>query len=420
MTTRQPARELVVFAPVSLSQKRAERLPSSAYAEELQRSAGQMRFPPELEARYRAFYLAERRTHVRSFHLILALLTTAVWIGGFLLASEPQHVFSHWRVAGIAILFFGLAWLAYSAWFERLYLGLAPYGCILISIAGAFEVAHQMAVGRAELFAVLTTWSLGLYYLCGILFSSAVFANGILLASFSAAIALSGEPAPHAAYLTAFLAGVAAIGGLAFRNQGARFRRSFLTGCFVAELAARDGLTGLKNRRAFDEHLVRTWQQALRDRRRLVLFMIDVDHFKRFNDRYGHQLGDTALQRIAAVVNGFAGRPLDLAARYGGEEFAIIFYDMQPEHAADLATRLRLAVQELSIEHAESDAGVATISIGVAIVRPTLARSPEGAVQLADEALYESKAGGRNRATVFDKEYDGLATGTFRAATLSR
>jgi PleD family two-component response regulator len=74
----------------------------------------------------------------------------------------------------------------------------------------------------------------------------------------------------------------------------------------------------------------------------------------------------------------------------------------------------------LSIEHAESDAGVATISIGVAIVRPTLARSPEGAVQLADEALYESKAGGRNRATVFDKEYDGLATGTFRAATLSR
>jgi diguanylate cyclase (GGDEF)-like protein len=404
---------------VSVFQKRGELLPNSAYAEELQRSAGQMRFPPELEGRYRAFYLAERRTHVRSFHVILAILTTAVWVGGFLLVDEPQNGFSHWRIAGIAITYFALAYLAYSPYFERLYLGLAPYGCMLISVAGAFEVAHQMALGRGELFAVLTTWSLGLYYLCGILFSSALLANLVLLVSFGVAMSLSGEPAAHVAYLISFLSGVAAIGGIAFRNQGSRFRRSFLANCFVAELAARDGLTGLKNRRAFDEHLVRTWQQALRDRRRLVVFMIDVDHFKRFNDRYGHQLGDTALQRIAATVNEVAGRPLDMAARYGGEEFAVIFYDMPPDHAEDLAERLRVAVQELRIEHADSSVGVATVSIGVAVVRPTLERSPEGAVQLADEALYQSKASGRNRATIFDKEYDGLATGTFRATSSS-
>jgi len=402
---------------VSTSQKRVELLPNSAYAEELQRSAGQMRFPPELEGRYRSFYLAERRTHVRSFHIILALLTTALWAGAFLLADEPQDPFSHWRVAGIAFLYFALAWLAYSAYFERLYLALAPYACMLISVIGAFEVAHQMRVGHGELFAVLTTWSLGLYYLCGILFSSALLANLVLLASFGVAVALSGEPAAHVSYLVAFLSGVAAIGGIAFRNQGTRFRRSFLANCFVAELAARDGLTGLKNRRAFDEHLERTWQQALRDRRRLVVFMIDVDHFKRFNDRYGHQLGDTALQRIAAAVNEMAGRPLDMAARYGGEEFGVIFYDMPPEHAENLAERLRLAVQDLRIEHADSAVGVATVSIGVAVVRPTLERSPEGAVQLADEALYQSKASGRNRATIFDKEYDGLATGTFRTRT---
>ena len=114
-----------------------------------------------------------------------------------------------------------------------------------------------------------------------------------------------------------------------------------------------------------------------------------------------------------------AGRPLDMAARYGGEEFAVIFYDMTPEHAESLADRLRLAVQDLRIEHADSAAGVATVSIGVAVVRPTLERSPEGAVQLADEALYQSKATGRNRVTLFDKEYDGLATGTFRTTRTS-
>jgi len=204
------------------------------------------------------------------------------------------------------------------------------------------------------------------------------------------------------------------IGGLAFRNQGIRFRRTFLERGLIAEMAARDGLTGLKNRRAFDEHLTRTWQRALRDRRQLTLVMIDVDHFKKFNDRYGHQAGDEALQRIAAVVDSFARRPLDLAARYGGEELVLILFDLSRQHAEQLAELVRAGVQNLQVSHIDHAPGVATISLGVAIVHPTLERSPEGAVQLADEALYAAKREGRNRVRIFESEYQGLSTGIFR------
>ena len=101
-------------------------------------------------------------------------------------------------------------------------------------------------------------------------------------------------------------------------------RRSFL-----AELAERDPLTGLKNRRVFDEHMERLWNQAIVEARALTIILVDVDHFKAYNDRYGHQAGDHALQRVAATLQNFVVRPHDVLARYGGEEFAAILYDVE-------------------------------------------------------------------------------------------
>jgi len=235
-----------------------------------------------------------------------------------------------------------------------------------------------------------------------------------MIIAFAATLTYLKEPLVKVAELTAILAATALIGGLAFRQQGIRFRRTFLERGLIAEMAARDGLTGLKNRRAFDEHLTRTWQQALRDRRQLALMMIDVDYFKKFNDRYGHQAGDQALQRIAAVVDSFAKRPLDLAARYGGEELALVLFDVSREHAERIAELLRASVENLQILHSDHAPGVATISLGVAVIHPTLERSPEGAVQLADEGLYAAKRAGRNRVRIFESEYQGLSTGIFR------
>ncbi len=325
-------------------------------------------------------------------------------------------IVQHVRVATIALAFAVLVWAAHCRFYERVYLQTASVLSALIALIAAIEIAHWINAGVGELFALLTAYSIGLYFLAGILYHAAVHANVVMVVAFAVTLALLGEPAAKVAYLTSILAGTGAITGVAFRHQGTRFRRSFLARGLIAEMAARDGLTGLKNRRAFDEHLIRTWQQALHDRRSLFVMMIDVDCFKKFNDRYGHQAGDEALQRIATVVDGFSRRPLDLAARYGGEELALILFDVSRDTAASLAEQLRAAVQNLRIEHSDAtSAGVVTVSIGMAIVRPTLERSPDGAVQLADEALYAGKKDGRNRVVIFESEYSALSTGVFKA-----
>ncbi len=395
--------------------ERTVHLPGSRYAAELNRGARDMRFPPELEREYHSFYLAERRSHVRSFNVIMCVL-----VGIALLVSliEPRFdgdLTQHVRVIAIELAYLAMIWAAYSRRYERVYLRTAHVGALVIAFFGAVEVAYRVRSGQGELFALLTPYSIGLYFLAGILYRGALQANAVMVVAFCAALALLGVPMAKVMYLTGMLAITAAIGGVAFRYQGIRFRRTFLERGLIAEMAARDGLTGLKNRRAFDEHLVRVWQQALRDRRPLVVMLLDVDHFKRFNDRYGHQAGDDALQRIAAAVDEFAKRPLDLAARYGGEELAVLLFDVPREHATRIAEQVRAAVQNLQIEHlGHAGCGVVTISIGVAIVRPTLERSPDGAVQLADEGLYAAKREGRNCVIVFEREYDTLSTGSFR------
>ncbi|MES1263256.1 MAG: GGDEF domain-containing protein, partial [Peristeroidobacter soli] len=196
---------------------------------------------------------------------------------------------------------------------------------------------------------------------------------------------------------------------------------SFLEGRLIAQLAEHDALTGAKNRRVFDEQLTRLWQQAVVDRRPLAILLIDVDHFKDYNDRYGHQAGDVALQQVAKAVQAQIHRPLDVLSRYGGEEFAALLYDIDAAQSRDIAERIRLAVSALSIEHRGSRvAQVVTISIGVAAIQPSAERGPLGALQLADEALYTAKVGGRNGVHLAaESEYSDLNTGVFVQRTFA-
>jgi diguanylate cyclase (GGDEF)-like protein len=194
-------------------------------------------------------------------------------------------------------------------------------------------------------------------------------------------------------------------------------RGLFLENRRVGEMASRDGLTGLKNRRAFDEHLRLVWQLALRDKRALAVLLIDVDFFKSFNDNLGHQAGDAALQRIANVVAATARRPLDFAARYGGEELAIILFDVTREYVAETVGRVQSMVEELAIRHPGSSVSpVVTVSTGVAFVRPTADRSPQGAIMLADRGLYAAKRAGRNRSTFMDRDTEAITTGVFASS----
>lgn len=387
----------------------------SRYAAELAKGAVDMKFPPELEREYHAFYLAERVSHVRSFNLIMGVLVSWAFVAACLADGPLSGGFHRLRLGAIVLAYLTMACLARSRYYECAYLRVATIASFCIAVLGSIEIAYRVNAGDGELLALLTTYSIGLYFLAGILFQAALKANVGLVAGFAGTLLALGAPAARVGYLVGILAAVGAIGGLGFRHQGIRFRRSFLERGLIGEIAARDGLTGLKNRRAFDAHLTRAWQQALRDRKILIVMLIDVDFFKRFNDRYGHQAGDAALQRIAAVVEGFTKRALDLAARYGGEELVVLLYDVPREAAAQLADAMRSAVQALQIEHLDgTSSGVVTISVGVAVVHPTLVRNPEGAVQLADEALYSAKDAGRNRVQLFETEYVALSTGSFR------
>jgi diguanylate cyclase (GGDEF)-like protein len=172
----------------------------------------------------------------------------------------------------------------------------------------------------------------------------------------------------------------------------------------LQSLAVKDGLTGLANRRSFDEKLEAEWLHNLREGTPMALMMSDVDHFKLYNDTYGHQKGDSCLKSVATALDKQVFRPSDLAARYGGEEFAVIMPNTSLDGALHVAERIREAVQALHIPHSASQtADRVTASIGVAAFVPTEDRNPADLVAAADAALYRAKHQGRNRVVATDR-----------------
>ena len=171
----------------------------------------------------------------------------------------------------------------------------------------------------------------------------------------------------------------------------------------LSELATRDGLTGLYNRRFFDEVLEREWRRLTRTRSPLSLVLLDIDHFKEFNDRYGHQKGDEALAAVARVVKSGVKRTSDVGARYGGEEFALVLPETAAAGARGVAERIAMEIRELGIRNEGSNAqgarSLLTVSLGVATVVPSAGTVPQTLLAMADEALYRSKREGRNRIT---------------------
>jgi diguanylate cyclase (GGDEF)-like protein len=191
-------------------------------------------------------------------------------------------------------------------------------------------------------------------------------------------------------------------------------RIRFLEACILREMVARDGLTGIQNRRMFDQHMQLVWQQGVRNQQRVAVLLADIDCFKDYNDRYGHQAGDECLRAVAISLSQCARRPLDFVARYGGEEFAVVLYEASREYVAEVLTRIQRSIAELNIPHEASRAASRlTLSIGAAFVLPSDGRTPEGLIQLADEALYSAKEQGRNRVIVMEAEYHNLRTGRF-------
>jgi diguanylate cyclase (GGDEF)-like protein len=387
--------------------------PDSPYAIELQRGAANRRFSPRLEAEFGRIRLMDGRALVRVTS-ILAVLVAVV-------RGVEQAFRGSW--SGLLVIDFGLviagsAVLAAIAWspaFERLYL---PCARIVVPFRNTLVTAHIAAVaagGHLELLMALPLMLIGPFFFFGLRLPTALVSGVLTIASFLIAAIFFELPAPVVIHSGVFLALAVVACAMAARHFEKCSRTGFLEDRLIADLAQHDALTGTKNRRVFDEHLTRLWQQAVGDGRAIAVLLLDVDHFKAYNDRYGHLAGDLALRRVAQTVQRFVRRPLDILARYGGEEFAAILYDVEAGQAKDVAERMCRAVAELAIEHRDSrTAAAVTISVGVAVVEASAQRTSRGALQLADQALYEAKVSGRNRVELMnDEEYRMLVTGVF-------
>lgn len=389
--------------------------PESTPAEQLEQGFRWLRFGPDLEAAYRSEQFQDGLKHLRVTLLLLAAFVLAVNQADR--AVQPVIGQLAPRLAGIGVfpplllLAFGLTFLRGAAtWFPRVMAAVMTLA--LAAIAWVAIGAWQLGDGRVFVRLVIAVGAV--WFVLALPFRAAAAANVAGLAFFAAVALVRELPAVELVHFVSMLVLANVISAAAAYNLEHARRTAWLEARMLAEHALHDGLTGLCNRRRFDDHLQRAWQQGTRDRRAIALLFADLDFFKKYNDRYGHQAGDEALKAVAGVLARHARRPFDMAARFGGEEFAVLLYDASREHAAQVAENILREVRGLGIVHEDSVAGgVLTISIGIACVQPEQGRSAAGLLQLADQALYAAKDGGRDQARDAGPEYQQMKTGYF-------
>jgi len=191
------------------------------------------------------------------------------------------------------------------------------------------------------------------------------------------------------------------------------------TNARLTVLASLDGLTGIANRRSFDERFAQEWNRAVRHRKPLSLAMIDLDNFKQFNDLYGHLAGDRCLRAVADALSLQVQRPEDFVARFGGEEFALLLPHTSAEGANVVMQRIRAAIHDLGIDHIGNSWNRVTVSIGYSALTPTQGDGQARLIQLADAALYQAKSGGRNRVEAISS-IEGLEAAKHTGTTTAR
>ena len=387
----------------------------SAYAEQLKRGFPRLRFNGLLEKDFREFYVAQNLPRARLSGLIALIVVFSVACIDLLLGTNTAATLNTLRLGILCplLVVLGVAISVPAA--QRYYTEVVAVGVTLIGFVVTY-IAHLGALAGSSY--VLAGLVLVVLYGClflGLLFNVAMAVTGIMIAAhFITGLAVD-LPFDALYYSTAILGGAAVIGGISTYNLEYALRTNFLETRLLNELAERDGMTGLYNRRIFDDYMERLWRQSRRERLSVALIFVDIDSFKVYNDLYGHQAGDDCLKRVAKCIARGAKRPFDFAARYGGEEFVLVLYGPPDEYARSVPEQIRRDVLELEIPHAGSQAAKhVTVSVGFSLASPETSRSLMGAIQTADEALYQAKREGRNRVVFKDTESDGVETGNFR------
>lgn len=274
--------------------------------------------------------------------------------------------------------------------------GLAPITLLLnglgLSLAAAY--CNQQGIGFPR--EVFTIHLVYVFFLLGVpfavsaplaAFNSLIYVGGLLL---------TGMPSMYWFELIFVQIGSVVLLGATSWLAESTHRRAWVQAQMLVALSERDGLTNLFNHRAFFERCEPLLKQAHRDNCRIALAVVDLDHFKDYNDHLGHMKGDTCLREVSGVLADAARRPLDMAARLGGEEFVLFWYDVSPQWALEAAENVRRRIAYLQIRHPASSHGQVTASIGVSCVLPSAQPAAIRLVNAADAALYEAKDAGRN------------------------
>ncbi len=395
--------------------------PAPVFTERLRRLLPRLSFTEPLETEFREWYAGRVRWRMRS--------TLWLAMGNILLALFALGPFEKIRHQ------------LFGPNYDPLLMGLAAV--LLVTSVGAlvivstprfyrrcYDIAVQIIVPAQALCFVamdilmqaqgysLSAWMplvvIAPYFVFGMLHYQALRSSALVVFIYVLAGSFAALDPTQRWIDVAIVAFASALGAAVHLALQRAVRHGYLATQALNESANRDALTGIHNRRMFDEHMRRVWQQAAREGVPIGLLLIDLDHFKAFNDTHGHQGGDTCLAKVAGLLPQVARRPLDLAARYGGEEFIVLIYDAQREQVEEVCIQLHAALKHAAIPHEASATGEVTFSIGAACVKPRAGRHPDGVIQLADEALYAAKERGRNRTVIMDREYETLTTGAFR------
>lgn len=370
----------------------------SPYADQLSLGFRGLRFARALEREYRA-HLLDDSFELKRFALSVAMVIWLALAVLDLLVVPASHL--AW-VLGVRFVVLVILLVCAALILQRRHTHLLlplSMACILTLGVGAaliVGIVHQVDPGYP--YEGLLLVSMAAYFLVGLRLSEALACSLVVLTAYVVAELLAGLPAARLINNVLFLAFGNLTGAVGCYLLEYKSREHFLVSRLMRLLAYHDSLTGLHNRRSFNRQFERLWRQAQRDGKPLALLLCDIDHFKAYNDCYGHQAGDAALQRVGMLIEQAARRPLDMGVRLGGEEFALLLFDIAADEARQRAEALRQSLEAAAIVHRGSDsAEVLTMSIGVACLTPGVQAELEQLYEQADRALYEAKAFGRNQ-----------------------
>jgi len=387
---------------------------------ETRREIARLRFRPDIEDAFRAHYLHRNLPRARwatAIYLSLIVVVTAINMRGGM-APLAESVLEPIYLLRLGVACPALVLLLAATLFpslQRHYQLIASAAVIAtgMSVMAISGIAAASGLPQFQMGDVLVLVYATLFV--GLMFRAVLIVTASLIVAFVGMGWFLGVPGPDLSYAAAVMFATTLMCVLSALRVERLVRASFIETQLLNDIAERDGLSGLYNRRMFDTLANQLWLQAKRNGDALQVILVDIDHFKPYNDLYGHQAGDNCIRQVSGIMARAARRPFDFCARYGGEEFVLVLYAPSGTDPTTVPEQIRRETLALAIPHAKSAAAkTITVSVGSAIAAPDSKRSLAGLIQSADEALYRAKDLGRNRVLHVDAAESDTPTGAFK------